>query len=119
MSFESDLFDAIKALVGNRVIPDVAPVGTTRPYVTFQKVGGDAINYLESTHPGRRHARVQINCWASTRATAAALARSIEVTLVQSTVLRAYVNGAVVDTYEGDVEPPLYGTRQDFSISYV
>jgi len=119
VSFESDLFDAIKVLVGNRVFPDVAPISTTRPYVTYQKVGGDAVNYLESVHPVRRHARVQVNCWASTRIATAALARSVEVALVQSTTLRAYVNGAVVDLYEEEVTPPLYGTRQDFSISYL
>ena len=77
MSFESDVFDALQALVGGRVFPDVAPLSTVRPYITYQKVGGPATNYLESAHPGRRVARYQVNCWASTRLSAAALARSV------------------------------------------
>ena len=117
MSFESDFFDTIKVLVGNRVFPDVAPMNTTRPYITYQKVGGQAFNYLESVHPQKRHARVQVNCWGNTRKEVAALARSVEVALVES-ALKAYVEGAVVDLYESDVSPPLYGTRQDFSSSY-
>jgi hypothetical protein len=116
VSFESDFYDAIKGLVGNRVYPDVAPLNTTRPYVTYQKVGGTAWNFLENTAVGKRHARVQVNCWATTRLAAAALARSVEDALVTSSTIRAFVNGAVVDDYEDDLQ--LYGTRQDFSTSY-
>jgi hypothetical protein len=116
MSFESDIFDALKGLVGNRCYPDVAPLNTTRPYLTFQKVGGTAWNFLENTAVGRRHARVQVNCWATTRLSAAALARSVEDALVTSSAIRAFVNGAVVDDYNEDLQ--LYGTRQDFSASY-
>lgn len=119
MSFESDVFDAIKALVSNRVFPDVAPLSTTRPYVTYQKIGGTAINYLESVHPGRRIASYQVNCWANTRVAAAALSRSVEVALVQSTALRAFVESAAVDLHEDELSPPLYGTRQDFTSTYV
>jgi hypothetical protein len=116
VSFESDLFDALKGLVGNRCFPDVAPINTVRPYITVQKVGGSAWNFLESAVVGKRHARVQVNCWADTRLAAAALARSVENALVVSTAIRAYVEGAVVDDYNDDVK--LYGTRQDFSASY-
>ena len=116
MSFESDLYDAIKGLVSNRVFPDVAPLSTVKPYITYQKVGGEAWNYLETVFHGFRHARVQVNCWAETRLEAAALARSVEVALVQSTTLRGWVEGAVVDLHEDELS--LYGTRQDFTFRY-
>jgi hypothetical protein len=120
MSLESDVFDAIKGLVSNRVFPDVAPLSTTRPYVTYQQVGGDAVNYMESVHPGRRHARIQVNVWAETRLAANTLARSIEVALVNSTTLRGWVYGAfVAEPADFDLSPPRYGTRQDFGVSYV
>ncbi len=118
MSFESNFFDAIKSLVSNRVYPDVAPLSTTRPYITIQKVGGQAWNYLESVFVGSRHARVQVNCFASTRNQANALARSVEVALVQNTTLRCWVETPAIDTYTPDLTPPLYGTRQDFSARY-
>jgi hypothetical protein len=116
VSFESDFFDAIKSLVSNRVYPTVAPLNTTRPYITYQLVGGTAWNFLENTAVGKRHARVQVNCWATTKLAVAALARSVEDALVTSTTIRAFVNGAVVDDYNEDLQ--LYGTRQDFSASY-
>lgn len=117
MSFESDFYDAIKGLVSNRVYPDVAPLNTTRPYITIQKVGGQAWNYLEGVFVGSRHARVQVNCFASTRNAANALARSVEVALVESP-LKCWVETPAIDTPPSDLTPPLYGTRQDFSAKY-
>jgi hypothetical protein len=116
MSLESDIFDALKGLVSNRVFPDVAVFGTATPYITYQQVGGSAENFLESVFVGKRNARMQINCWATTRAAANALARSVETTLITSTALRAYVLGAFVSTHEDELVPPLFGTYQDFSI---
>lgn len=118
MSLESDLFAAIRALVGNRAFPDVAPIKTARPYITYQVVGGRAVNFLETGLVGKRNARIQINCWADTRLEASSLARTVEDTVVLNTTLRAYVLGAPVSSYEDETSPPLYGTRQDFSVWY-
>jgi Protein of unknown function (DUF3168) len=118
MSLESDIFSALTGLVSGRVYPDVAPYGTTTPYITYQQVGGSAENFLESVFVGKRNARIQINCWASTRASANSLARSVETTVITSTALRATVLGALIATHEPDLVPPLYGTYQDFSIWY-
>lgn len=115
MSLESDLFDAVKALVGNRVYPDAAPFGAARPYITYQQVGGEAANYLESALVGKRNARMQVNCWSDTRLATMALARAAEDALVTSS-LRAYVLGAPVSEHEDEMSPPLFGARQDFSI---
>lgn len=116
MSLESDIFDALKALVSNRCYPDVAPAGAAKPYIAWQQVGGTATNFLEGTMPSLRNARIQVACWATTRTAAADLARAAEAALVTSTTLRAYVLGAMTADHEEDTQ--LYGTRQDFSIAY-
>ena len=43
MTTESTLFDTLKSLVSSRVYPDIAPAGTTVPYITYQQIGGDAV----------------------------------------------------------------------------
>lgn len=116
MSLEADLFDALKTLVTNRVYPDIAPSGALRPYITYQQVGGTVVSFLESAHPGKRNARIQINAWATSRAASLALIRSAEVALINSTVLRGAALSASVSIYEPDTL--LYGARQDFSFWY-
>lgn len=114
MTVESNVFDALKTLVTNRVYPDVAPSGAVKPYITYQQVGGQAANFLESATVGLRNGRFQINTWATTRAEAMSLCRSAEDAMVTSATLRAYVLGAPVSTYEEDTL--LYGARQDFGV---
>lgn len=115
MSLESTIFDALKTLVSNRVYPDVAPELVTRPYITYQQVGGQSVNFVDSaTVPSRKNARIQINTWADTRAAAAALARQVEDTLRAVSALQATVLAAPVAVYEQDTQ--LRGTHQDFSV---
>lgn len=115
MTVEADIFSALKGLVANRVYPDVAPTGAARPYVTYQQVGGEAINLLEAGAAAKRNGRFQVNCWADTRATVANLSRQVEEALATS-ALKAFVLAAPVAVYEE--YGPLYGTRQDFSIYF-
>ena len=117
MSLESNIFDALKSLVSNRVYPDTAPLGTTAPYITYQQVGGVAENFLESAPVGKRNARIQVSCWATTRLAANTLARSAEDAMVNST-MKAFVFAAFIASYEDSLNPPIYGTDQDFSVWY-
>lgn len=114
MSLESDLYSALQALAGGRMYPDVAPENVARPYVTYQQVGGQGVNFLDPTVPSKKNARVQINVWADTRLAAATLARSIEDTLRGASALQVNVLGALTALHEPDAG--LYGTRQDFSV---
>lgn len=114
MSLESAIFDALKGLVSNRVYPDVAPENTTRPYITYQQVGGQAVNFLDTTVPSKKNARIQINTWADTRQGAAVLSRQVEDTLRGVAALQTQALGAPVSIYE--METKLRGTRQDFSV---
>lgn len=113
MSVETVLFDTLKTLVSNRVYPDVAPDLTARPYITYQQVGGQGVNFIDPTVPSKKNARFQVNVWADTRSAAATLAGQIEGALRAAASLQTTVLGALVASYESDTK--LRSTRQDFS----
>lgn len=111
---ESLVYDALKHLAGARVFPDVAPGETARPYITFQAVGGQAVNFTDRTAPSKQNARMQINVWADSRLAASELGAQVEGALRAASTMQTEVIGARVATY--DEETQLRGTRQDFSI---
>jgi hypothetical protein len=113
MSFNTELFAALKTLVSNRVHPKPGPAGVLRPYITYQRVGGRSINFVEPALPGKRNARYQVNVWADTAEQADALALQVESILRLSPTLQTTVLGEPTDTFEEDTK--LHGTRQDFS----
>lgn len=113
MTIEADLFNALKTLVSNRVYPDIAPVSTVKPYITYQQVGGQGVNFMDPLAPSKKNARFQINVWATTRNAVSVLSRQVEDALRTTTGLQTTVLAAPVATYEAETE--LYGTRQDFS----
>lgn len=116
MSIDSQMFSVLSPLVGERVYPDVAPEGVTRPYLTYQQVGGSAVNFVEGGVPGKRNAWVQINAWADSRLAASQLSEQAEDALRSATGLQTEVLGARVSIYEEDTK--LRGARQRFSVFY-
>ncbi len=114
MTVEADIFNALAALVSNRVFPDIAPLDTPLPYITFQQIGGEALGYVENTVPDAKNGRFQVDVWAQTRSQCAALALQIEAALVQSAAFQARAVGAPANQYEPDTK--LYGSLQDFSV---
>jgi len=117
VSLETSIYTALKGLVSNRVYRDIAPADVDDlPRITFQQVGGEAINFMDPTVPSKKNARVQINCWADRRDTVMTLARDVEDTLRAVTSLAPTVLGAAVAVYEDEVG--LYGSMQDFSFWY-
>jgi hypothetical protein len=114
MSIETALFAALRGLVSDRVFPDVAPENTSRPYITYQQTGGDAVNFVESTIPSKKNARMQINVWADTRLQATAMGGAVEDVLRTLIALQPTVLGAAIATY--DDETKLRGTLQYFSL---
>lgn len=113
MTVEADL-KTLLTLDCARVFPDFAPVGTVRPYVTYQQVGGEAINFVDNATPDLKHGEFQINVWADSRPTAAALMLAIEARMRGATAFTARPIGAPISDYDADV--PVYGARQDFSV---
>lgn len=117
MSVETQIYSALKTLVNNRVYRDIAPPEVTAlPRITFQQVGGDAINFLSGDRPSKKWARIQCNCWDDRRDDVMALARSVEDALRAETDLGTTVLGAPVAVYEPETR--LYGSIQDFSVIY-
>lgn len=114
MSMESDLFDAIKGLVSNRMYPDIAPADVAKPYIVYQQISGPSPIYVEKVVPNLKGARIQVNVWAETRLQANTLALQIESAITTATAFDGKPVGAFTALYEEDTG--LRGTRQDFYI---
>jgi hypothetical protein len=115
MSIESTLFTLLGPLAANRVYPDLTPENPTFPLIVYQQVGGTAGWYVENAMPDKKNARIQINVWAKTRVEANTLARLIELTICQSTLI-AEPYGALTALYDDTLK--IFGTRQDYGIFY-
>lgn len=115
MSFEQDIRSLLADLVEDRVHPDTAPDVPIFPYITYQQVGGTALWFMDRAKPSHKHARMQFNVWARTRAEANQIAREIEDRLMTGS-FEAAPYGGIVALYEEKLK--LYGTRQDFGVWY-
>lgn len=115
MSFESDVYAVLKS-VCIRSFPDIAPASTQRPYITYQMFGGDVINPLNNSSPGKRNTYLQVNVWSSTRLEANNMSRQIEEAMRAATAFNARPQSALSSDYDPDV--PVYGAAQDFSCWY-
>lgn len=113
MTIEASIYTALRSLVSDRVFPDVAPVSTARPYITYQQIGGEVINPLTGD-PDKQNGFFQINVWADTRAAAAALALQVETAMRSATAFAARPMAAPIANHEPDLS--LYGAIQDFSV---
>lgn len=113
MSLETELVARLQT-VCPRVFPDVAPLDTERPYITWQQIGGDAPVYVEAVALNQRNAFVQVNCWADTRAQANALSQQVEQALVTATTMQAQPQSALIAAHDEDTDRR--GAQQDFSI---
>lgn len=115
MTIEQSIIAALTGLVAGRVCADVAPLGTARPYIVFQQVGGDGVNFIDqATIPSKKNARIQIAVWSDTRAEAASLGRAAEDAMRVASGIAVTVIGAPVAAY--DEAAKARGTRQDFSL---
>lgn len=113
-SAESITYGALKALVGGRVYPALAPAGVAKPYITYQAVGGQDSGTLTGIN-ALQNKRMQINIWADSRSDVAALEMPVLTALTAPGIAGAPI-GAPVSDYESDTK--LYGSRIDVSIWY-
>ena len=114
MTIEADIYDTLKGLVGNRAFPDVAPLSTTRPYITYTQIGGEAVSFMERGLPSKKHGRFQVNVWGDTRASVSAVILQVEAAMDAATAFQAEAVGAPSSDYDPDI--PVYGSIQDFSV---
>ena len=113
-SAESIVDDALAALAGGRVYPDVAPVKPIRPYIVYQAVGGPDETTLDGADT-LQNCRMQVAVWAESRAAASLLIQQVRAALTAEPV-RGVPIGAPVSVYEDATQ--LFGSRQDYSIWY-
>jgi hypothetical protein len=113
MTLEEKLHAALFTLCP-RTFTDFAPFDTTRPYVTYQQIGGDAVAFQDGAVASKENALVQINVWSDTRKEAKALILQIEAALSQSNAFQACAQGAAFNDF--DVDMRRYGSLQTFSV---
>lgn len=86
MALESDLMGLL-LLDCQRVHIHAAPANTKTPYVTWQHIGGDPLDFLDNTTADKRNAQIQINVWHATPLLAFELIQSIEARLRSATAI--------------------------------
>lgn len=86
---------------GARVYPSIAAQGAALPYIVYTRVSTTPINALDG-HSGLDSVRIQIDCYASTKPRAAALARQVR-TLMGGASFKALPQNEF-DDYEADTE---------------
>lgn len=111
-----ELLTAVLRTVCPRVSPDVAPLDTPRPYVTYQQIGGQSWRYIDLTPADNRHAIVQINVWADTRRDARNLIQAIEDALCSATSIVADPMSEPQSDSTELTDRTVYGSLQDYEI---
>lgn len=112
MSMELMVSTALQGLVEGRVYPDFVESGAQAPYIVFQAVGGNPINFLGNDVPDKERSRVQVSVWAATRLEASDLGKQAENALRVVEALQTTVLTGRIATFDEDAE--LRGTMQDF-----
>lgn len=115
MTPEALIYAALQHLAGGRVLPDFAPEGTEAPFIIYQVVGGEPINYLTGEQPDKQKVRMQVSVWAGLdRIEASELGQQVEEAIRAATDLQPEVASGRIATYDEDTKAR--GTRQDFYI---
>lgn len=112
MSIEAELRSVIGPMVGDRVYPDTASGDVGLPFVIYQQVGGQPMNFLAGV-PDVENGRFQVVVWSDDREQANALLRDIRAALCVAPLQAVVMNG-VSSLLEP--ETGLRGAQQDFSI---
>ena len=114
MTAEEHIYQVLKDLAGGRVFPDIAELGTPKPYITYQAVGGAPLNFLSGDCPDKQLVRMQVNVWAERRTEASEVGMLVEDAMRSATHLQVEVVTGRMATY--DEQTNLRGTMQDFQI---
>lgn len=115
MRVEEALYDALVApspqtTAGAHVYPMLAPEGAALPRITFQRIATIPQNALGG-HAGIDQVTMQVDCWASTKAGAATLAREVRLAIAAESFKPIVTNE--YDGFEG--ESRLYRHTLDLS----
>ena len=114
MTPEEHIDGVLAHLADGRVYPDVAPLDTDTPYITYQVVGGEPINFLSGDRPDKQFVRMQVNVWSERRIEASEIGKLVEDALRFAAALQVEVASGRMATYDEDTK--LRGTMQDFML---
>ena len=114
MTIDEHIATTLASLAGGRVYPDFAPEGTAAPYIVFQQVGGQGLNYTEGSLPTSENCRIQVATWGVMRTDVTTLAQQAEALLLAATAFQATALGNRTNLFEPGTD--LRGARQDFSV---
>jgi hypothetical protein len=114
----------VTALVGTRIFPMVSQTPSQPPYVVYSTVGGTTWNSM-SGQTGLAQSRVQVDAYATTYASAQAIAAAVRDALDG---FRGMAGGVRVggisrqatplEFYEADVDPRLFRVSQDYIVTH-
>lgn len=107
---------AVLAAVCPRVyLHGTAPAAVARPYITYFKIAGEAVNYVDDAIPDAQNAAMQINVWADRQIDADAMIKQIEDAIRTAKTLQGRPMSAAIDAaYEPGTK--LCGSIQRFDI---
>lgn len=108
---ETDIFDALKGLVGNRCYPLTMPQNPTYPAIVYQRIATNAINRLEGGS-SIDQVRVQVDSFSTTYEAAKTLAASIRAAM-EAASFKATLQ-TEFDFFEPDIA--LFQITQDFYV---
>lgn len=108
---------AIAALVALRIFPVIAPQGTLRPYMTYQRITAKRVRSLGGPS-GLANPRFQIDCWAEDYDGALDLGEKVRAAMDGFTgVMGTVTVGAVLldsDRDDHEIETELFRRSMDF-----
>jgi hypothetical protein len=113
MSLEINLNTLLRTICA-RTFPGFARTNTELPYCTYQRIGGQAIDFIDNTIPSKRNAEIQINVWTGTQIEADELILQMEDALRGATAFQASPAAESSTDFDADMER--YCARQDFTI---
>lgn len=114
MTAEEHVHSTLAHLSGGRIFPDIAELNTVKPYITYQAVGGEPMNFLSGDRPDKQHVRIQVNVWSERRIEASEIGMLVEDALRSAAALQVEVASGRVATYDEGTN--LRGTMQDFML---
>lgn len=106
MSLHATITTGLSATAGGRIHANKTPPSPTFPLIVYQEVGGQAVNYLEATYPGKNHARIQFVVWADGPLQAEEVKDDTIKQMIDG--LGAYLYGAPVALYEDAIKKDGY-----------
>lgn len=105
---------AVLKTVCAQVHPNTAAWATPRPYLVYQRLGGEVWDYEDNTPSAEQHASVQVTAWADTDAGALALITAVEAALRGAATVVAWPDSQPRDDSAADLGRFAYS--QDFGI---